>query len=816
MSRNDGTGTLANKASYTTSNLPNYTSNNNHIINSHNNHYIFEVSTENPHYLSLEASSNSSSESESESSSSRESLYITDQFTHTTNFIENDYYHNNSEQDDSHQHNLIKKIDELKSPEISISPDTQINNNDDQSQLTPTSSSESDQQIPSQFHDSLALPHSSGNGFTSLYPITSPPDNDDNKHLYPATFFLSPITSHDSTYTQVSYDDILIDEKPPQLEQVPSSPASSIIIADQHQRPVEDKLTESEIDDQQLQETNVSPLLSLPLEILYRIVEIAYYDNHNYNSINSNLENFSNTVPLLSKKFHQLSLCFLYKYAIFNRPHSFDKFLTNLKKNNQIGTFVEFMDFQQFTSIGLGRTGRMNQEIQMVTSKTISKALSLTPNLLEFLASENIQDDLDVNVLNYLFNCLNKIKALDFCGASSESFARAFEELVIEDGNKSEGESEDYSMAEEDKMIIDDNSTIRSIYTKPNKNLSNLTKLSFHDCSNLSNNVFEKILPHLINLERLDLNHTSITSTSLLQYLPTSARLTHLSLARCSKLTTKDLINFLTHHPSVSQNSLKWLNIQVDSNVVTPLSDVYLLFTLKHLQAPDLRYLNLGGLPINNRILLTIKSRFTQLESLSLSHSNIDLNDLHDFFKGEHNNIKFLDLTGVKSLNKWNLMTILQKNFNSQLEAIEFDYKILYELAGNGEHVKVSPIQTSFIEEAKQPQVWKFYDNEGRRSWIYKLNEKDPEFKSIIRGKGSRKRSVPNMSNLVYYDLETGNKITTMIKKPDFLKYASRKVNCSIGYFNLNKYRSKTYEEEVWPVEFSQRGIYNYYSLNIK
>ncbi|KAK6463470.1 hypothetical protein DFJ63DRAFT_318563 [Scheffersomyces coipomensis] len=517
--------------------------------------------------------------------------------------------------------------------------------------------------------------------------------------------------------------------------------------------------------------------------------------------------------------FHQLSLCFLYKYAIFNRPHSFDKFLTNLNKNNQIGNFVEFMDFQQFTSIGLGRTGRMNQEIQMVTSKTISKALSLTPNLLEFLASENIQDDLDVNVLDYLFNGLNRIKALDFCGASSESFARAFDELIIPDIQTQQQQQD------EDRMMIDDMSTLRSYsYQVQNQNLSNLIKLSFHDCSNLSNDVFVKILPHLINLKRLDLNHTSITSTTLLQHLPTSCKLTHLSLSRCSKLTTKDLIAFLTTHPSVTQNSLQWLNLQVDSNVVTPLSDVYLLFTLKHLQASNLKYLNLGGLPVNKLILLVIKQNFPQLESLSLSHTNISLVDLYDYLNvsstklNPNPNLKYLDLTGIKEITKWNIISLLQKCFHSSLMAIEFDYKILYELTSNGEYINISPIQTSFIETYSQPQIWKFYDNEGRRSWIYKLDERDPEYKSILNGKdNNRKRSVPNMmSNLVYYDLETGNKITTMIRKPEFLKYASRKVNCSIGYFNLNKYKSKYYEEEVWPVEFSQRGIYNYYSLNIK
>lgn len=126
-----------------------------------------------------------------------------------------------------------------------------------------------------------------------------------------------------------------------------------------------------------------------------------YVDN-DISSINSNLEKFANTIPLLLKKFHSLSLCFLYKYTIFNRPHSFDKFLHNLITDPTIGKYVEFMDFQQFTSIGLGRTGRMNQEIQMVTYKTISHALSMTPNLLEFLASENIQDDMNVTVFGLL------------------------------------------------------------------------------------------------------------------------------------------------------------------------------------------------------------------------------------------------------------------------------------------------------------------------------------------------------------------------------------------------------------------------------
>lgn len=600
----------------------------------------------------------------------------------------------------------------------------------------------------------------------SLVPITSPPDNPDE---YPSTFFLSPVTSNES-YNAFS-DLSIIEQRLNHIE--PQSPASSIegieterednadeVVADDDDDIIVEKdndaiMTEAE------QEEPFSPLLSFPLEILYKILEYVYLDN-DISSINANLEKFANTIPLLLKKFHQLSLCFLYKYTIFNRPHSFDKFLNNLVSNPIIGKYVEFMDFQQFTSIGLGRTGRMNQEIQMVTFKTISKALSMTPNLLEFLASENIQDDMNVTVLDYLFNKLPKLKALDFCGASSELFAQAFDELIIT----------------RDELTI--------------------TKLSFHDCSNLSSDVFNKIFPHLTNLTRLDLNHTSITSEILLK-LPNNIQLTHLSLARCSQLTTKDLINFLVNHPAVNRGSLQWLNLQIDSNMVSPLSHVYLLYTLKHLKGENISYLNISGMPCNGVILSTIRSKFVSLESLSIGNANVSYPELIQFIQGS-TTLKYLELNNIKEVGS-NLAMFMRKISRSGLEAIEFDYKVLYDYTSGGDYINIQPLQTSYIEELSPPTIWKFYDNEGRRAWIYKTT--------------STSSSAPQQSNLVYYDLETGDKITKATKKPDFLRLASRKINCSIGYNSLNGYRSDT-KEPCWPVEFSQRGIYNYYSLNVK
>lgn len=519
--------------------------------------------------------------------------------------------------------------------------------------------------------------------------------------------------------------------------------------------------------------SRLTSLTDLPNEILIKIIEMVYYDSifdEEFDSINKILENFMK-IQLLNKFFHNLSFKFLYKYGIFNRPHSFAKFLSNLNSNlergKNLGKYVQVIDFDSFTSIGLGRTGKMNQEIQMVTSRTILDCLHKTPNLIEFLASENIQDDVNVDVLSYLFNDLNYLQGLDFCGASSKDFFDAFNDLTI------------------------------------NRNLKKLFKISFHDCSNLSIEVFKKILPHLINLRRLDLTHTSITSTILLNYLPSTCNLTHLSLSRCSKLTTRDLINFLINHPSVNNHQLQWLNLSIDSNVISPLTSNYLFFTLNHMNAANLQYLNLKGYPINDKILNLINLKFKNLVTLSIGYSNLQFDQIWDFLVNADNLLN-IDLSGCK-LSKSNILNLITL---PNLISIEFDGKVLKDLTNN---------HGQFIKNFDDPEnkiIWRFFDNNGRRSWIYKLFPDQLEYKQILQfGK------ILNL-NLTYYDLVTGEKIVNKLSKPIFLKYVGKKINCSAGFKNMNDCKHKEYlnnyeVESVWPTQFCERGIYNYYSLNI-
>ncbi|EGV61354.1 hypothetical protein CANTEDRAFT_107542 [Yamadazyma tenuis ATCC 10573] len=499
----------------------------------------------------------------------------------------------------------------------------------------------------------------------------------------------------------------------------------------------------------------------LPLEILMKIIGYVYFDSDNFDSIYKLLESFTK-LGLVSKLFHLLSVKYLYKYAAFNRPHAFHKFLINLQNNPNLGKYVQFVDFETFTSIGLGRTGKMNQEIQMVTSRTIFTSLTKTPNLIEFLASENIQDDMNVDVLNYLFNELPNLQSLDFCGASSKAFYEAFRGLTID------------------------------------KPLKKLFKVSFHDCSNLSVDIFEKILPHLVNLRRLDLTHTSVNSSLLLNYLPNSCNLTHLSLSRCSKLTTRDLINFLVNHPSVANNQLQWLNLSVDSNVVTPLNSNYLFFTLKHMNASNLQYLNLKGLPITEKLLTLINMKFQNLKTLSIAFSSIDFEFLFEFLLSTPC-LAHIDLTGCK-LTK---AQILQLITIPHLSSLECESQTLKDLTNN---------ESQFIR--RDSLVWRFHDNNGRRAWIYRLESTDDQYKQIQQfGK------ILNL-NLTYYDLNTGEKIVTKNLRPRFLKYVGKKINCSVGFQNLQcckhkKYLNNSYDEDVWPGKFCETGIYNYYSLNI-
>ncbi|CCH43466.1 F-box protein [Wickerhamomyces ciferrii] len=505
---------------------------------------------------------------------------------------------------------------------------------------------------------------------------------------------------------------------------------------------------------------NNSKEIQFPAEILLKILTFQFYQLllNNTSSNSFNIQYFIKSNLTVNKVFYRCVIKIIYKYCSFKTPHTFDIFLNSLLKNPKLGEYVQVLDFQEFTSIGLGRTGKMNKEIQMVTSTTILNCLLKTPNLIEFLASENIKDDLNSDLLYHLFNNMKYLKSIDFCGCSGEMFVSNFDQLIIK---------------------------------KPAN--YNITDLSLHDCTDLTPSILEKLIVNLPNLKKLDLTHTQITST-ILNLIPHTAKLTHLSLSYCIQLTTRELINFFINHPAITCNKLVWLNLQCDSSTSSPLNNNQLTFLLKILDC-DFVYLNLGGLDVSFENLMLIKRKFVNLKSLSIANNSIEIEQLIEFLKPPedektinsnfYQRLEFLDLSNNRFMNRWSLDNPQFLNCCPSLIAFEFSIKTINDIDSMG---------GKFItrNENHEEIIWKTYDSLGRRGWLFKVDqERNPDNLSQI--------------GLVEYDINTGRKLFKILKQPDFLKNVNKKISVSKGIlFNAH---------EVFG-DF-ERGIYKYYGMKM-
>ena len=172
---------------------------------------------------------------------------------------------------------------------------------------------------------------------------------------------------------------------------------------------------------------------------------------------------------------------------------------------------IQIADFQELTSIGLGRTGEMNKMIKNLTNETIWEFVRLTrSNLREFLASEHIQMDLDDKIIHALLSPTtgSVLSVVDFCGCSGSKFTQMFIQAVEKLYNGNE--------------IIDYNYQI--------------TCFGLNDCTDLPSYILGKLLNTLPELQKLDLRHTSLDDQALIRGIPHLKGLTHLSLGMCSCL----------------------------------------------------------------------------------------------------------------------------------------------------------------------------------------------------------------------------------------------------------------------------------------
>jgi hypothetical protein len=297
---------------------------------------------------------------------------------------------------------------------------------------------------------------------------------------------------------------------------------------------------------------------------------------------------------LTSKSIHSATLATLYNQITIPHSRIFRKFLSHITEYPSLGTIVRRLDFSHFNPTGSGITRKERDQTLNLIPTTLLQCLDLTPNLREFLAQEHIDDDLDAKVIRKLLCDLPKLKALDFCACSSASFKKAFMEVV-------------------DSLPVPDALPI--------------TRLGFHECTILPSSAYDILLPRLPHLTHLDVAHTRITDAAL-HSIPSTARLTHLNLSKCSYLTGEAVVNFLTNHPAAS--TLVYLNLGMDpkSHEMLTAEDITALLPIL---PTSLRALSLKGSKMDSTHIPLLLPLTKHLEELGLGR-NLQLTDLVRLF----------------------------------------------------------------------------------------------------------------------------------------------------------------------------------------
>lgn len=278
-------------------------------------------------------------------------------------------------------------------------------------------------------------------------------------------------------------------------------------------------------------------------------------------------------------------------YRNISIPHSriFAKMLSNIITYPELGKLVRRLNFSHYNSIGFGRTRRRSSEILNVTPDTLLQALSLFPDLREFLVHEHLDVELNESVLRKLFS-MTSLRALDFCACSSTVFVQGMTTAIT--------------------------GSLTSFL-----HLSNLKRLSLHECSTLQAPIFESLLPQLNHLTHLDVAHTLVTDSAL-SSIPYSARITHLNLGRCTRILGSATVDFLINHPAV-RSSLVYLNLMADPSRFRLLYADDVTNLLPRLP-PTLRALELSGAKLNPSHLPKLVRLSTHLEELGIGYSDLD------------------------------------------------------------------------------------------------------------------------------------------------------------------------------------------------
>ncbi|KAF9450332.1 hypothetical protein P691DRAFT_701417 [Macrolepiota fuliginosa MF-IS2] len=338
-------------------------------------------------------------------------------------------------------------------------------------------------------------------------------------------------------------------------------------------------------------------------------------------------------------------------------------------KDPRPGRHVQHIDFNHFRTIGMRRSVEEGVNSRFVTGDRVEAILKEMPNLTTFGATEYMDGALTLPVLNELFlrgapsggrgrssrgrsifsdveeedrerrrECKD-LEAVDFTGCVSAVFVNAFNEFV--NTHLMTPEPESHSDGEDDGRR-----TRRIRFVDEPMMFPGLRRLGMRGVKSILPRFLGPFILAFPSLTHLDLSGTRVTSEILIGLGDSgTVRLRSLALARCVKLSSECVRDFLINSPVTAE--LKELNLYGDMTYVSPVSQEHLLEVVT--LAPcflsgDLQYLDLSGAPLTKEILAQVKPQ-PKLRSLGLCHlPHLELKTIQKFMIDKSPNVEVLTL----------------------------------------------------------------------------------------------------------------------------------------------------------------------------
>jgi len=198
----------------------------------------------------------------------------------------------------------------------------------------------------------------------------------------------------------------------------------------------------------------------------------------------------------------------MYRNVTTAGPSTLTKFLTQLRCHPNLGTLVRTLD--------LGPTSRTIHFSDEKIANPIPELFRLTPLLREIKIQPALYQYLDRQVLVCMFSQLAYLETIDLENCNTPTFGADFAALC----------------------------------SLPGFNISSsITHLNLENCYGIPQVVFETILPQLPRLKTLMVSRTQITDQALLT-IPSTARLTTLSISNCLFLSGAGIASFVAEHPA--------------------------------------------------------------------------------------------------------------------------------------------------------------------------------------------------------------------------------------------------------------------------